>query len=78
MSSVDVKLELSKKRGFEAMARYPTEHAGHVYDPYRLCIFRSEGAQSVVEHHAPDQWRRLYGSALLDTGEAVDLPERSH
>jgi hypothetical protein len=49
------------------MARYPTEHAGHVYDSYRLCIFRSEGAQSVVEHHAPDQWRRLYGSALLDT-----------
>jgi predicted amidohydrolase len=48
---------------------------GHVYGPDGMRVSRSEGELSVaeVDPDAPERWRQLYGSTLLESVEAVPL-----
>jgi predicted amidohydrolase len=68
-----VYLASANQLGAYPEARFDTP--GHVYGPDGLRISRSEGERSVgeVDPGAPERWRRLYGSTLLDGVEATPL-----
>ncbi len=64
-------LASANQLGVYPEARFDT--AGHIYGPDGLRISRSESERSVgeLDTGAPERWRRLYGSTLLDGVEAA-------
>jgi predicted amidohydrolase len=68
-----VYLASANQLGAYPEARFHTP--GHIYGPDGLRISRSEDGRSIgeVDPGAPGRWRRLYGSTLLESAEAVPL-----